>query len=304
MGILLLATCASTHAQSTQNVCANPVVLPTDSAPPTPTDEGELILDAGAGEISLDGDVLLREGVTAARGLQSVSATEGRYTRDTGTLSLSGAVSYKGNGADIASTEAVLSYVNGEVSFADAKFSLGNGAARGAASLLRVDRGGTLDLEEVNYTTCPEGDDEWIVRASSIRLDTQRGIGEARGLTLRFKDVPILYSPWLSFPISEARKTGFLLPNFRQSGLNGLDISVPWYWNIAPAYDATITPRVLTRRGVQLDTLARYLTEQTRGRTATGAPARGRSGGRRPDILPLEQHQRFCLPLACVCRHH
>ncbi|MEM8546754.1 MAG: LPS assembly protein LptD, partial [Pseudomonadota bacterium] len=96
-------------------------------------------------------------------------------------------------------------------------------------------------------------------------LDTQSGFGQAKGLKLKFKGVPILYTPYLSFPISSQRKSGFLLPNIGQSGLNGLDISVPWYWNIAPAYDATFTPRILSRRGVMLDSLFRYLTPSSRG---------------------------------------
>ena len=84
-------------------------------------------------------------------------------------------------------------------------------------------------------------------------------------MKLRFKNVPILYLPYITFPISDARKSGILTPEIGSSGRSGNQIRVPYYWNIAPNYDATITPRLLTKRGLQLGTEFRYLTPSSEG---------------------------------------
>ncbi|MFK8051560.1 MAG: LPS-assembly protein LptD [Woeseiaceae bacterium] len=238
------------------------------SAPETdalPIENEAFNLESGSGSITLGGDAILKDGVRASGGGYAIEASEGRYEQAAGALSLLGDIRYTGMGADIASQTALLDYLYGKVEFSDAEFRLGNGASRGAAGLLRLNRRGKIRLEDVSYTSCPEGKDDWIVQARKIRLDTENGVGEANGLSLRFKGIPVLYAPYLSFPISAQRKTGFLLPRIGQSTRNGVDIAAPWYWNIAPAFDATFTPRILSRRGVQLGTEFRYLTKRSTG---------------------------------------
>ena len=224
-----------------------------------------MAFESGSGRYTLGGDAVLSNGVAVQQGEFRFDADSGKFDRDESSLALFGNIRYSGGGANIVGQEALLSYLYGRVEFRDAVFQLGYGASRGAASLLRIDQSGKIRLRGVNYTSCPPDKDDWIVKADRITLNTVDGVGEARNLSLRFKDVPILYTPYLSFPISAQRKTGFLLPNIGQSGLNGLDISLPWYWNIAPNYDATFTPRLLSRRGVQLTASARYLTEFSSG---------------------------------------
>ena len=136
---------------------------------------------------------------------------------------------------------------------------------RGAADTLEINQDGKLTLDGVEYTTCPPGSEDWLMQGKSIVLDTKKGVGTAKGMQLKFKGIPILYAPYLSFPIGNARKSGVLTPEIGSSGRSGNEIRVPWYWNIAPNYDAMITPRLLTNRGVQLATEFRYLTERNKG---------------------------------------
>ena len=126
---------------------------------------------------------------------------------------------------------------------------------------MRISQDGRLELDDVSYTTCPPGSNDWLLVARDIDLDTRSGTGTARGVKLRFQGVPILYAPYLSFPISDARKSGMLTPEIGSTSRSGNEVIVPFYWNIAPNYDATITPRLLTDRGLQLQTQFRYLTE-------------------------------------------
>lgn len=114
-------------------------------------------------------------------------------------------------------------------------------------------------LKDATYSTCQAPDPDWYFKASEMQLDYDREEGEARGAKLYFKDVPIFYLPYGGFPLNNNRKSGFLPPTFGLNNRTGLDLTIPYYWNIAPNYDATISPRVLTRRGLQLNGEFRYL---------------------------------------------
>lgn len=115
------------------------------------------------------------------------------------------------------------------------------------------------------YSTCPPSDRHWELRAQRIDIDTDAGFGTARNATIRVGKIPILYMPWFKFPIDDRRVTGLLYPNISQSGRNGFDWRQPIYLNLAPNYDMTLEPRLMTRRGLLLGTEFRYLTRTGRG---------------------------------------
>ena len=102
--------------------------------------------------------------------------------------------------------------------------------------------------------------------AKEIGLDIDEGFGTARGVRLEFKGVPIIYAPYMTFPIDDRRKSGLLTPRFSQRDRTGLDISAPYYLNLAPNYDMTLEPRYMSKRGVQLNTEFRYLLPRSDGR--------------------------------------
>jgi LPS-assembly protein len=114
-------------------------------------------------------------------------------------------------------------------------------------------------LSDSRYTTCEPGQDDWFLRVKDLQLDRVTEVGTARNANVEFMGVPFLYLPWVSFPLTDKRKTGLLPPVIGTSGRSGLEISVPYYWNIAPNMDATITPRLLSKRGLQVQNEFRYL---------------------------------------------
>ena len=120
-----------------------------------------------------------------------------------------------------------------------------------------------VKLEDATYSTCDFSDRDWEIKAKKVTLDREKGVGYGRNVTARFKDVPFLYTPWLSFPLNDERKTGFLAPTFGNSSSSGVELRTPFYWNIAPNYDAIITPRYLSKRGIQGNLETRLLTEQS-----------------------------------------
>jgi LPS-assembly protein len=140
------------------------------------------------------------------------------------------------------------------------------GRGRGHAESARIDRAENIShLEHVNYTTCPRAATTWRFTASGIRLDHDAGRGSATNALLKVHDVPVFYFPWITFPLDDRRKTGLLVPTVGSSNESGFDIRVPFYLNIAPNQDATLTPRLLDKRGVMLGGQYRYMQENYDG---------------------------------------
>lgn len=120
-------------------------------------------------------------------------------------------------------------------------------------------------LANATWTTCKPDDPDWYFKSAEMKLDYDREVGVAKDSTLVFKDVPLLYMPWADFPLAKQRQSGFLAPSFGTSTKTGLDVSAPYYWNLAPNYDATLTPRYMGTRGLQLGGEFRYLTQAYAG---------------------------------------
>jgi LPS-assembly protein len=119
-------------------------------------------------------------------------------------------------------------------------------------------------ITNATYTTCrrlpgPSWMPDWILKAASMTLDYEEDMGVAKGAVLSFKGLPILPVPYLSFPLSDQRKSGFLPPTIGLDNVNGAELTVPYYWNIAPNRDAKLSPTLMTKRGVNLGGEFRYL---------------------------------------------
>lgn len=120
-------------------------------------------------------------------------------------------------------------------------------------------------LRQTTYSTCPPPDRAWQIEAAKITLDHDKEKGVARDAIIRVKDLPVLYAPYLTFPTSKARKSGFLMPTYGYSNIGGFDFSTPYYWNMAPNYDSVIIPHLYTMRGVMIGGDFRFLTQHSSG---------------------------------------
>jgi LPS-assembly protein len=230
-------------------------------------EEDVIELQAGEFEASL-GDLptaSMSGGVVLRRGNRLAGAEAASYDPVQRALNLTGGVRYEDPDSLVLSDSAEFAYESGRIRFEGAEFEVGPDNARGAANVLEINQEGRLQLAGVSYTTCPPESNDWIIEAGEIELNTRSGVGKARNVRLRFQGVPILYTPYLSFPITDARKSGILTPEIGSTGRSGNEISVPYYWNIAENYDATFFPRLLTDRGVQIGAEFRYLFEKSDG---------------------------------------
>jgi LPS-assembly protein len=143
--------------------------------------------------------------------------------------------------------------------FESPRFAIGESGMRGDADKVTFVGPDLYEVLRGRVTTCAAPREDWFLRAEKMDIDTAKKVGLARDARLDFMGVPILYSPWLEFPLSNDRKSGFLTPTFGSSGTRGIDFSLPYYFNLAPNYDATVTPRIMTKRGVQIGGEVRYL---------------------------------------------
>lgn len=126
-------------------------------------------------------------------------------------------------------------------------------------------------LKNATYSTCqPNRCEVWVLKGSTIKLDSNKGRGESWNTRLYVQGLPIFYFPYFNFPIDHKRHTGFLFPRIGVSSSKGFSIATPFYWNIAPNYDVTITPNYIQKRGVLLQGVFRYLIPHSRGRVGFG----------------------------------
>ena len=205
-----------------------------------------------------EGNYSLNGQVTIEQGERKLTAEDAQYNPDTGQFKVRDNVKYADPDLEVQGTDAEYD-TKGGVSFDNAEFRLKTRAARGSAKEIQVNQAGEVHLDKVQYTSCPPGKNDWLLTASDIDIYQQEGAGYGRDVRLDFLGVPILYVPYISFPVGNERKSGFLFPTFGTTSRSGTEFGVPWYWNIAPNYDATFVPTYYSSRGPRLDTQFRYL---------------------------------------------
>jgi len=165
--------------------------------------------------------------------------------------------------------------------------------ARGSAEWLEFVGKNHYRLKKATFTTCRPGQEDWILEAGELDLDYANDEGVARGARLRFLDTTVLASPYASFPLEDRRRSGLLTPYYSQTSTRGLEVGVPYYWNIAPERDATITPVVMSQRGLQVKNAFRYLDSDYAGELRLENLPDDQQAGRSRDSQTLQHAQSF-----------
>lgn len=182
------------------------------------------------------------------------------YDQDTDMADAYGQVHVDNNGATFVGPEAHIQVDSSEGYMTSPKYHFN--LTGGSGSAARVD---LLDNErsvftQGTYTACQcESNPAWYIRGSEFDFDTGADEGVAHNGVLFFQGVPVFASPWLSFPLSGARRSGFLPPTFSIDSTNGLELDLPYYFNIAPNRDLMLTPKIISKRGIETDASFRYL---------------------------------------------
>jgi LPS-assembly protein len=227
-------------------------------------DDDRIHLSADETDLNLKGKSVLSGDVELRQGKRRIRADHLEYDATTERFALDGAVEYSDPTLSLSGSNGTYSSALG-AQFEGTQFELADRGARGAARRLQVDDTGKVTLEDVSFTTCPRDDVDWQLKARRIELDTRARNGSSRGTQVQFKDVPIIYLPWMSFPLGPQRKSGFLFPEPGNSSRSGVSVPVPYYWNIRPNADLLAVPTWYSKRGVDLGGEFRYLTARQRG---------------------------------------
>lgn len=235
-----------------------------------------------AQRIRLDGGVDIR------RGAQSVRAETVEYDRSTGQIQASGGVRLEDQSTVVYSRTAQAELGSRQARLEGVHYALKDGRGNGRAALATL-AGQTSTLDEVSFTSCPAEDPAWQIKAQRMTLDHDSETGRAEQVRIQIGDVPVLYLPWLSFPLNDDRRSGVLSPIIGTRD-GGLDVTVPYYINLAPHYDATLYPRWITERGPMLGAEFRYRLQGGGGTVAGTWLPDDRMADRSRDSLRLQHY--------------
>lgn len=205
--------------------------------------------------------------VALTRGDQFIGTDKLTYDEQTETYVAEGNVRYQDGGMRVVADRAEGNQSKDQHKIEDVRYQLVERRGNGVAESIQLE-GAEGNMRRSTYTTCPPGDKRWELRAQRIDVNTDKGMGVARNAVLRIGKVPVLYVPWFMFPIDETRRTGLLFPSVSNSNRNGFDYRQPIYLNLAPNYDATLLPRIMTNRGPSLGAEFRYLNSRGAGTVA------------------------------------
>ncbi|MCB1631264.1 MAG: LPS-assembly protein LptD [Pseudomonadales bacterium] len=197
--------------------------------------------------------------VTLSLDSRQMRADRASYSRAEDRIDISGNVQYREPGLLLRGDSASIEAARNAGEIRAARFVMHAEHARGEAELVQRNSDGSIDLSETVYTRCEPGRDDWQLAADALHLDRATGQATARNARLEVGGVPVLYTPYLRFPIDDRRMSGLLWPTITNSTRNGFDITVPYYFNLAPNYDATLVSRYTSRRGMLLGGEVRYL---------------------------------------------
>ncbi|MFV8819729.1 LPS-assembly protein LptD [Haliea sp. E17] len=198
-------------------------------------------------------------GVEVTQGYRRLSADRATLDRDQRSGDMEGNIVLREPGLLLQGDSAHIESESGEASLTNSQFVLHAQHMRGTADLLERDSEGILHVHNGRITYCAPEDNDWMIRASELELDTEEGLATAYHARIEVADIPVFYSPWLQFPMDDRRRTGFLWPDFGSDTKGGVDISVPVYFNLAPNYDLLYAPRYIEERGFSHEATARYL---------------------------------------------
>jgi LPS-assembly protein len=262
----LVFFCLASTAGYAADVCPAPPKFSYTRPPGIAADDHQIHIEANDAVLELgdDANAVLKGRVTVTQDLRSVSADSVTYDFNADKLNVKGKVDFLDPKLRVRGDSGSYETA-GAANFNEAFFQLMDRNGRGFAKDINVNPDGKVALDHVHYTSCPVGNEDWSLNASQVSLDTKLQEGVAHHVTMRFKDVPVFYTPYISFPLGDERKSGVLFPSFGHSGSNGFDVEVPYYFNLAPNYDLTLTPGLLTARGVELAENFRYLTATSHG---------------------------------------
>ncbi len=222
--------------------------------------EADLEVSADDSEVT-EGTLFFSGNVRVQQGYRFVTADEVQIDRQNETAVASGQVTLREPGIVLTGAKIRYDSLSERADLTDAQYVLHTRQLSGTAQALTRQANGDIDITEGAMTFCAPDDPSWVLQASEIEIDPDRGEGQAWGAKLRVAGVPVFYLPWVRFPVDSRRKTGLLFPDLGSDSRGGIDMTQPIYFNLAPNYDALYRPRHIEERGLLHQAQGRWLSE-------------------------------------------
>lgn len=251
---------SATEAASDFSRCFSHVPLRVDSASGN-NNQAPITVTAAVLDATRDGKILYRGDVEVEQAQRKFRADYVELEQLSRDVLAKGNIHYTDGTISVDSEQRLTGNLTSkDTQLEQAEYQFHGEPGRGKASQVQLsDNTNQIDLQGASYTTCPPNSEVWQLKASSVQVEQDEVFGEAWNAVLWLGDVPVFYFPYLRFPVKDERQSGLLYPTFDLSSDSGTDISLPYYWNIAPNYDATITPRYMEKRGTMAQLEFRYL---------------------------------------------
>ncbi len=222
------------------------------------------VIGDGAGGTS-DQDVAVKGSAELRRNVAVIKADAFHYDQDTDMADAYGNVRVIENGVLFAGPEAHLKVEASQGYMPLPKYHFNSNGGSGSAQRVDLLDSERSEFTSGTYTACQCANPSWYIRGTRFDFDTGADEGVAHNSVLFFQGVPIFASPWMSFPLTSDRRSGLLPPQFSIGSTNGFELTLPYYFNIAPNRDLTLTPRIISKRGVQTQAAFRYLSPSYSG---------------------------------------
>lgn len=207
--------------------------------------------------------VIMSGDVQLTQGYRSLNADKAVFNQATRQAEISGNIQIREPGLLLHADKANMDIDSGDATLENAEFVLYESRIRGTAESLQKFGSNIIVLDGSRFTSCEPDSNLWSVAGAEVKINQEKRYGTAKHMRVNIKDIPVLYSPYLRFPVGKDRLTGFLFPSVSFDSDTGIeDFSAPFYWNIAPNYDMTITPRYVDRHGYGVSTEFRHMSEQ------------------------------------------
>lgn len=282
------AALSEEQKQSQADGCCGRYVEPPRDYPDAELNPDDAPLRASSTSTEAQDNVATMKGdVEISQGYRQVRSDTAILNQDERTATLKGNVQLREPGLLMLGKEAHFNLDSGELAVDDATWVFHEAAIRGTAGTVARQEDGMIFIDNATYTTCEPGNNTWTMASSNIAIDPQTGIATAKHVRIKVKDVPIIYLPWIRYPVDGRRASGLLFPEISFSDGNGLDYAQPIYLNLAPHYDATITPRYIQERGEMLELELRHLSRVTE--TTLGGAWLGDDDGGDVKVDPITQ---------------
>ena len=232
---------------------------------PRGTDHASVPIELRARQVqsTLGGRSVVNGDAAIRQGNRMLDGTRFEIDERTSRIDAPDGMRLRAPGLDVLAASGTAWLADDRAEVADAEFVLTDTGHRGTSARL-VRQRDKIELDRAVLTGCPPQDRAWAMRVATVEIAEGEPFAHARHARLKLGGVPVFYAPYLRLPLSGERSSGFLFPNVGFNDDDGMDISVPYYLNLAPNYDATLTPRWIARRGTGIEAEVRHLDRYSR----------------------------------------